>query len=190
MVTLQMELGEIIIIAIGLSLDAFAVSLGAGSVGRIGSHRGAFRLAFHFGLFQFLMPVLGWYTGIKIEPIVHKIDYLVAFLLLAYVGSKMIWESYKTEVHLKTDPSKGKQMVLLSVATSIDALVVGFSLAMLRISIWYPGFIIGIITAVFSILGIYLGKVIGDKLGRKMEFLGGLVIIAIGTRILLLHFYN
>jgi len=188
MVNLQMELSEILIIAAGLSLDAFAVALGAGSVGRIPGHRGAFRLAFHFGLFQFLMPVLGWYTGNRIEPYVTKIDHWIAFILLFYVGAKMIWESWKGEIHLRKDPSKGKEMVLLSVATSIDALVVGFSLALLRISIWYPGFIIGLVTAVFSILGIYLGKIIGDKIGKKMEFIGGLVIIGIGTRILLLHF--
>ncbi len=185
---LQMELSEIIIIAVGLSLDAFAVALGVGALGRIGGHRGAVRLAFHFGLFQFLMPVIGWYSGVKIEPYISKIDHWVAFSLLFFVGSKMIWEAYNTEVYLRKDPSKGKEMVLLSVATSIDALVVGFSLAILRISIWYPGFIIGIVTAVFSISGIYLGKVIGDRIGRKMEFIGGLVIIGIGTRILLLHF--
>jgi len=182
-----MELSEIIIVAIGLSLDAFAVALGIGSVGRIKGHRGAFRLAFHFGLFQFLMPVLGWYTGIKIEPFVNKIDYWIAFFLLFYVGAKMIWESYTMDEISRKDPSKGKEMILLSVATSIDALVVGFSLAILRISIWYPGFIIGIVTAVFSILGIYSGKIIGNKIGKKMEFIGGLVIIGIGTRILLLH---
>jgi putative Mn2+ efflux pump MntP len=182
-----MELSEIIIIAIGLSLDAFAVALGVGSIGRIKGHRGAVRLAFHFGLFQFMMPVIGWYSGIVIEPFVSKIDHWIAFILLSYVGAKMIWESYKAEAHSRKDPSKGKELVLLSVATSIDALVVGFSLAILRISIWYPGIIIGIVTAVFSILGIYLGKVIGDKMGRKMEFIGGLVIIGIGVRILLLH---
>jgi putative Mn2+ efflux pump MntP len=184
-----MELSEIIIIAIGLSLDAFAVALGVGSVGRIPGHRGAFRLAFHFGLFQFMMPVLGWYTGIEIEPYVKSIDHWIAFFLLSYVGTKMIWESYKAEIHSRKDPSKGKEMILLSVATSIDALVVGFSLAILKISIWYPGFIIGIVTAVFSIMGIYLGKVIGDKVGRKMEFIGGLVIISVGVRILITHLF-
>jgi putative Mn2+ efflux pump MntP len=187
MVTLQMELSEIVIIAIGLSLDAFAVALGAGSVGRINGHRGAVRLSFHFGLFQFLMPVIGWYAGTEIEPFVNKMDSWIAFFLLFYVGAKMIWESYKVEAHSRKDPSKGKEMVLLSFATSIDALVVGFSLAILKINIWYPGFIIGIVTAVFSILGIYLGKLIGNKIGRKMELLGGLVIIGIGVRILLLH---
>src|ERR1035437_7408557 len=111
-----MELSEIVIIAIGLSLDAFAVALGVGSVGRIKGHRGAVRLAFHFGLFQFMMPVIGWYSGIVIEPFVSKIDHWIAFVLLFYVGAKMIWESYKAEAHSRQDPSKGKELILLSVA--------------------------------------------------------------------------
>jgi putative Mn2+ efflux pump MntP len=100
----------------------------------------------------------------------------------------MIWESFKPAGEFRKDPSKGKEMVILSVATSIDALAVGFSLAILRISVWYPAFIIGIVTALLSISGIYMGKIVGSKLGKKMEFLGGLVIIAIGIKILLSHF--
>jgi manganese efflux pump family protein len=182
-----MLLSEIIIIAFGLALDAFAVSLVAGAVGRIGNHRGAVRLAFHFGLFQFIMPVFGWYLGFKIEPFVKNFDYWIAFTLLSYIGVKMIWESYKPVSRLTRDPSKGKQMVLLSFATSIDALVVGFSLAILMISVWYPAFIIGLITALLSITGIYLGKVVGSKIGKKMEIVGGLVIIGIGIKIIISH---
>jgi manganese efflux pump family protein len=184
-----MLLSEIIIIAFGLSLDAFAVSLGAGAVGRIGNHRGAVRLAFHFGLFQFLMPVFGWYVGFKIQPLVKSFDDWIAFILLSYIGAKMIWDSYKPVGEFRKDPSKGKEMVLLSVATSIDALVVGFSLAILMISVWYPAFIIGVVTALLSITGIYLGKVIGSKIGKKMEIVGGLVIIGIGLKILISHFF-
>jgi manganese efflux pump family protein len=183
-----MLLSEIIIVAFGLALDAFAVSLGAGAVGRIGNHRGAVRLAFHFGLFQFLMPVLGWYLGFKLEPLVKSLDYWIAFFLLLYIGIKMILDSYKPIGEFRKDPSKGKEMVLLSIATSIDALVVGFSLAILMISVWYPAFIIGIITAILSITGIYVGKVIGSKIGKKMEIIGGLVIIGIGIKILIAHF--
>ena len=182
-----MLLSEIIVIAFGLALDAFAVSLGAGAVGRIGNHRGAIRLAFHFGLFQFLMPVLGWYVGFKIEPLVKSVDDWIAFFLLSYIGVKMIWDSYKPVDEFRRDPSKGKEMVLLSVATSIDALVVGFSLAILMINVWYPAFIIGIVTALLSITGIYLGKVIGSKIGKKMEIMGGLIIIGIGLKILISH---
>jgi putative Mn2+ efflux pump MntP len=96
----------------------------------------------------------------------------------------MISDSYKPVGEFRKDPSKGKEMVLLSIATSIDALVVGFSLAILMISVWYPAFIIGIVTVLLSIMGIYLGKVIGSKLGKKMEIVGGLVIIIIGLKIL------
>jgi len=183
-----MLLSEIIVIAFGLALDAFAVSLGAGAVGRIENHRGAVRLAFHFGLFQFLMPVLGWYVGFKIEPFVKSVDDWIAFILLFYIGVKMIWDSYKPIGEFRKDPSKGKEMVLLSIATSIDALVMGFSLAILMISVWYPAFIIGIVTALLSITGIYLGKVIGSKIGKKMEIVGGLFIIGIGIKILISHF--
>jgi manganese efflux pump family protein len=100
----------------------------------------------------------------------------------------MIWESYKPVDEFRKDPSKGKQMVLLSVATSIDALVVGFSLAILMISVLYPAFIIGLVTALLSITGIYLGKVIGSNIGKKMEIVGGLVIIGIGIKIIISHF--
>ena len=182
-----MLLSEIIVIAFGLALDAFAVSLGAGAVGRIGNHRGAIRLAFHFGLFQFLMPVLGWYVGFKIEPLVKSVDDWIAFFLLSYIGVKMIWDSYKPVDEFRRDPSKGKEMVLLSIATSIDALVVGFSLAILMINVWYPAIIIGIVTALLSITGIYLGKVIGSKIGKKLEIMGGLIIIDIGLKILISH---
>ena len=182
-----MLLSEIIVIAFGLALDAFAVSLGAGAVGRIGNHRGAIRLAFHFGLFQFLMPVLGWYVGFKIEPLVKSVDDWIAFFLLSYIGVKMIWDSYKPVDEFRRDPSKGKEMVLLSIATSIDALVVGFSLAILMINVWYPAIIIGIVTALLSITGIYLGKVIGSKIGKKLEIMGGLIIIGIGLKILISH---
>ena len=99
----------------------------------------------------------------------------------------MIWDSYKPIGEIKKDPSKGREMVLLSIATSIDALVVGFSLAILMISVWYPAFVIGIVTALLSITGIYLGKVIGSKIGKKMEVVGGLVIIGIGIKIIIVH---
>jgi manganese efflux pump family protein len=179
---------EITIIAFGLSLDAFAVALCAGAGKKIKSPRGEFRLAFHFGLFQFLMPVLGWFLGIKIEPFIENIDHWIAFALLFFVGFKMIKESFReSETEECCDPSKGKNMVLLSIATSIDALVVGFSFSMLRIDIWYPGTIIGVITAIVSIIGIYAGKLLGTKIGPKMELLGGMVIVLIGVKILVSH---
>lgn len=182
-----MGLLEIIIIALGLSLDAFAVSLCAGAARKIKDKRGEFRLAFHFGLFQFMMPVLGWFMGLKIEPLIESVDHWIAFALLFFVGAKMIKESYEENEAESCDPSKGRNMVMLSIATSIDALVVGFSFSILRIDIWYPGIIIGIITAAVSITGIYAGKLLGTKIGPRMEQLGGLVIILIGVKILISH---
>jgi manganese efflux pump family protein len=181
-----MGFGEICIIAVGLALDAFAVSLCSGK--KIGNRRGAIRLSFHLGLFQFLMPVIGWYLGVRIAPFVQNVDHWIAFGLLLYIGLKMMKESFDGSEQIKYDPSKGKTLVALSVATSIDALVVGFSLAMVGIDIWRPAIIIGIITALLSIVGIYLGKALGAKFGRKMEFIGGLIIIGIGTKILFEHF--
>lgn len=181
---------QIIIIAFGLALDAFAVSVAAGAGNRINNHRGAFRLSFHFGLFQFLMPVVGWFAGLSLEPYVRKIDHWIAFFLLSYVAIKMMKESFSDEEGEKYDPSKGKRMVMLSIATSIDALVIGFSLAILNIDIWYPGFIIGVITASLSIFGIYFGKMLGIKFGKKMELLGGAVLIIIGLNILYSHLFH
>lgn len=178
---------QIIVIAFGLALDAFAVSVAAGAGNRIENHRGAFRLAFHFGLFQFLMPVAGWFLGLGFEPYVKNIDHWIAFFLLSYVAIKMIRESFSEEEGQKFDPSKGKRMIMLSVATSIDALVVGFSLALLNINIWYPGIVIGVITASLSIFGIYFGKMLGVKFGKKMELLGGVVLLILGAHILYSH---
>ena len=179
---------DILFLAIGLAMDAFAVSVCAGTKKEIRGLRSAFRLSFHFGLFQFIMPVIGWYLGFKLEPLIKSFDDWIAFSLLFYIGVKMILDSYKPVGEFRKDPSRGKEMVLLSIATSIDALVVGFSLAILMISVWYPAFIIGLITSLLSITGIYLGKVIGSKIGKKMEIIGGLIIIGIGIKILISHF--
>lgn len=178
---------EIVIIAFGLALDAFAVSLCAGAGRKINGTRGELRLAFHLGLFQFLMPVLGWLMGLKIEPLIKNVDHWIAFILLLFVGLKMCKESFENDESEECDPSKGYNMVMLSVATSIDAFVVGFSFSMLHLDIWYPGTIIGIITAALSIIGIYIGKRIGKKIGPKMEFVGGVVIVFIGVKILFSH---
>jgi putative Mn2+ efflux pump MntP len=185
-----MNFSEICLIAVGLALDAFAVSLGAGAGRKIPGYRGAIRLAFHFGLFQFLMPVLGWFAGVKIAPLVASIDHWIAFTLLGYVGFKMMKESFNHDDSIVHDPSKGKTMIALSIATSIDALVVGFSLAMIGVDIWYPSSVIGIITALLSILGIYLGKRLGAKFGKRAEFIGGTVILLIGTKILFQHLWG
>ncbi len=185
-----MGIAEILLIAIGLALDAFAVSLAAGAGRKIEGHTGAIRLAFHFGLFQFLMPVIGWFIGFQLEPLVKHIDHWIAFILLSYVGFNMIKNAFKKSDEIKGDPSKGIYLVILSIATSIDALVVGFSFAMLRVDIWYPSAIIGLVTASLSISGIYLGNILGIRFGKKMELVGGIILVCIGFKIFISHIIN
>lgn len=176
---------EIILIAAGLAMDASAVSLAAAAAGFAADKKAVFRLAFHFGLFQFLMPVIGWYAGIRFVSYFKSFDHWIAFLLLAFVGSRMIWEGLHPDTGSpKKDPSRGMTMVLLSVATSIDALAVGLSLAVLGVDIWYPSVMIGVITAAMSFLAIKIGIRMGTLFGSRMEIVGGLVLIGIGLKIL------
>ena len=183
------ELGivGIAIIAVGLAMDAFAVSLAAGASGRARGRRAAFRLSFHFGLFQFLMPVLGWFAGYHIEPLVSAVDHWIALAMLSFVGARMIRGGLSSRERLSSDPSRGWTLVVLSVATSIDALAVGFSLAMLRVSVWYPGLIIGLTAAGLSLGGVWLGRRAGSGLGRKAAVAGGILLILIGVKIVLDH---
>jgi len=176
---------EIIIIAIGLAMDAFAVSLGvAASRGNM-SFRPTFRLSFHFGLFQFFMPIIGWFIGYEIVDYL-KINIWIAFGLLLFVGIRMIISGYKDEpVEKRRDLTKGMSLVILSIATSIDALAIGFSLAMLKLDIWYPSVIIGIITAMLSLIAIYLGKKLNTQFGKYMEVIGGIILILISIKIIL-----
>ncbi|MFW6081844.1 MAG: manganese efflux pump MntP family protein [Desulfosalsimonas sp.] len=179
-----MQSVELILIAVSLAMDAFAVSVAAGTAGDV-SKRAVFRLSFHFGLFQFMMPVIGWYAGSNIAPLISAVDHWVAFGLLLFVGARMIHGGlYPDREKPARDPSRGMTLVMLSVATSIDALAVGFSLAMINVSIWYPSVMIGVITSAMSLAGIRLGRFFGKKLGPRMEIIGGTVLIFIGLRIL------
>jgi manganese efflux pump family protein len=182
-----MILAEIILIAVGLSMDAFAVSISAGTSGTVQELRSSVRLSFHLGLFQFLMPVIGWFLGSTVQSYIESVDHWIAFILLSYIGIKMIIESRTNHDKPKSNPSKGSNLIILSVATSIDALAVGFSLAIIGVDIWYPGVIIGIITAVLSFIGIKLGARLGKTFGKRMEFVGGIILIAIGIKILINH---
>jgi putative Mn2+ efflux pump MntP len=183
-----MSLFEILAIAIGLAMDAFAVSLGAGATAYAHSARARFRLSFHFGLFQGLMPITGWFLGITVAPHIASLDHWVAFALLAIVGVRMFRESFSDgETGFGRDPSRGATLVMLSVATSIDALAVGLSLAMLEVGIWYASATIGIVTGLLSLLAIRLGNRLGRRFGKRMEATGGVILIAIGVRILLQH---
>jgi putative Mn2+ efflux pump MntP len=179
---------EILMIAVGLAMDAFAVSLGAGASGRALGGRAVFRLSFHFGLFQFMMPVIGWFLGTRIAPLISSVDHWIAFALLAFVGVRMIRSGFDDCAEMfATDPSWGLTLVMLAVATSIDALAIGLSLAMLRVRIWYPSVVIGVVTGGLSLVGLREGTRLGVRFGKRMEVAGGAILTLIGLRLLLSH---
>ncbi len=177
---------EVVGIAVSLAMDAFAVSLAAGTSERTRGVRPAFRLSFHFGLFQFGMPVLGWLAGTSVADAVSGVDHWVAFGLLTVVGAHMVRSGLAPDARpRRSDPSRGWPLVGLSLATSVDALAVGFSLAMLGVEIIFPAVVIGVVTAALSLAGLRFGRRLGDAFGHRMELIGGFVLLAIGLRVLL-----
>jgi putative Mn2+ efflux pump MntP len=179
---------EILLVALGLAMDAFAVSLGAGATRFVNGPRPVFRLSFHFGLFQALMPLLGWLAGAFVASYIAAFDHWIAFGLLGFVGARMIRSGLDREGEcFEVDPSRGGTLVMLAVATSIDAFAVGLSLAMLNLNILYPAVVIGIVAAVLSMVGLALGHRLGCQFGKSMELVGGIILIAIGLRVVLSH---
>jgi putative Mn2+ efflux pump MntP len=180
----------IIVVALALAMDAFAVSVGVSlSLERITKLQ-TFRLAFSFGSFQFLMPLLGWSAGRNILNYIQTLDHWVAFGLLAFIGSKMIYDSFRRREispEKSSDPTKGFSLLFLSVATSIDALAAGLSFAVLHLTILYPAIIIGLIAFLMTVLGVKMGPVLGRLAGKRAELLGGLILILIGVKILFEH---
>lgn len=183
-----MDTITLIFIAVGLAMDAFAVSIASSAIiGKV-NKRQVFRLSFHFGLFQAMMPMIGWLAGRSVNEYIAAWDHWIAFGLLTLIGAKAIYESRHHDEsghnNHRGDPSKGFSLVMLSTATSIDALAVGLSFAVLDVAIWYPCLIIGVVTAALSLIGVMLGSRLGHKFGRKIEVAGGLVLFAIGLKIL------
>ena len=175
-------------IALALAMDAFAVALAAGAVLNPLTRRHMFRLGFHFGLFQSLMPIAGWLVGMTFQKWISAYDHWIAFVLLAVIGGRMIMEAFDEEKdRAASDPTRGLTMVMLSVATSIDALAVGLSLAMLGVSVWLPAAVIGVVAGVLTVVGMLLGRRLGDNWGKRVEVCGGLVLCIIGLKILLEH---
>lgn len=172
----------------GLAMDAFAVAAAAGIALRSVTPRHVFRLAFHFGLFQFLMPVMGWAAGTTFSHLIGAYDHWVAFGLLGFVGGKMLWEAFTDhDAKVRNDPTRGLMLVTLSVATSIDALAVGLSMAMLGVDIWIPSVVIGLVAGALTTAGLLLGNQMGARCGFWAELTGGCVLLAIGARILVTH---
>jgi putative Mn2+ efflux pump MntP len=176
-------------IAVALAMDAFAVALGTGMNLATLTGRHLFRLGFHFGLFQALMPIVGWLAGLTVQERIAAWDHWIAFGLLAFVGGHMLKEAFsaKDEHTAANDPTRGMSLVLLSVATSIDALAVGFTLSMLGVSIWWPALVIGLVAGALTVVGMLLGRRAGDQWGPRVEIVGGLILIGIGVKILVEH---
>jgi putative Mn2+ efflux pump MntP len=178
-------------IAFALAMDAFAVSIAAGIALKTVTLRQTIRLAWHFGFFQFAMPLIGWSAGNTVRTYIENYDHWVAFILLVLVGGNMLRESFQKheEKPLKNDPTRGMSLVLLSVATSIDALAVGLSFSVLDQSIWLPVITIGVVAALCTGAGIHIGRRIGasSHIGNYADMAGGLVLIAIGFKILYDH---
>jgi len=172
-------------VSLALAMDAFAVAVATGLTVAPITLRRIFRLSFHFGLFQFLMPVIGWYVGRELTSLIEGFDHWLAFLLLSFIGGRMVWEAlYGNKDEGKSDPTRGLLLVTLSTATSIDALAAGLSFAFLNESIWVLSITIGVITAFLTAMGMVFGSRIGSRWGTRAEILGGTVLILIGLRIL------
>ncbi|HET6845520.1 MAG TPA: manganese efflux pump MntP family protein, partial [Anaerolineales bacterium] len=183
----HMTVLEVLLLAVSMAVDAFAVCMAAGALPGTHGPREAFRLAFHFGLFQFLMPIIGWLAGTEMEVFIRDVDHWVAFGLLACVGGRMIYSAWQAEQRMDSDPSRGWMLVVLSIAVSVDALAVGLSLGLVGVPVIFPSILIGLVTGILSLAGLQVGAKAGQRLGPAVQVGGGLVLIAIGARILAQH---
>lgn len=182
-----MSLLELFILAVGLSMDAFAVSVCKGLSVRRGSMKQALTVGIWFGGFQALMPFLGYLLGITFSSLITNVDHWIAFVLLAFIGFNMIRESRSEEENESNDRFDFRTMLPLAVATSIDALAVGVTFAFLQVNIVPAVSFIGCITFILSAIGLKAGNIIGAKNRSRAEFAGGLVLILMGIKILLEH---
>ena len=185
-----MNLVTIIIIAVGLAMDAFAVSIASGVTLKEVRLSYALRIALFFGGFQAVMPLIGWLVGSSFSSYIAAFDHWVAFGLLAFIGGKMIYEStILKEAEKKTDPRKLIVLFVLAIATSIDALAVGLSFSFLDVTIVEPVIIIGLITFLLSFAGVYIGTKAGSMFENKIEIIGGVILIGVGIKILIEHLF-
>lgn len=183
------DLLSIFFIAVGLSVDCFAVALSGGVAARVRSWLRILRVAFSFGLFQALMPVLGWLAGRTVVEYIADYDHWVAFVLLAAVSARMFWEAFRPDEgrEKEIDITSWFLLITMSIATSIDALAVGLSFAFIRVDIAVASPVIGVVTFIATIAGFLLGRKAGDLIGKRAEIVGGVILLAIGLRILLSH---
>lgn len=179
-----------VLIGLGLSMDAFAVSVSNGINIKAEKFKNALEAGIFFGVFQAFMPLIGWAVGINLKSFISSFDHWVAFGLLALIGLKMIHESSKLKrIKNKTNLFGIKVLFMLAVATSLDALIIGVSFAFINVPIFTAAIIIGIITFTLSFIGVLMGNRFGAFFGKKAEIIGGLILILIGTKILLQHLF-
>lgn len=182
-----MEIIEILLISIGLAMDAFAVAVCKGLAMAKMNWKKAIIIGLYFGIFQAIMPIIGYYLGESFQGLVTSVDHWIIFGLLTLIGGNMIKEALDKEKKEANDNIDVKTMIILAIATSIDALAIGITLAFFEINLTLAVSLIGIIAFIFSILGVKIGNKFGEKYERKAEIAGGIILIIIGVKILLEH---
>ncbi|MEI8140130.1 MAG: manganese efflux pump MntP family protein [bacterium] len=179
---------EILLLSIGLAMDAFAVSVTSGIAIKNLRLKHALMIALTFGGFQAVMPVIGWLAGLGLQQLLCNVDHWIAFVLLSIIGGKMIYEAFQLDDAEKADnPLKAGVLLVLGIATSIDALAVGVTFAMIKVAIITPIILIGSVTFLLCLAGVYIGDACGHFFEKKIEIFGGLVLIGIGLKILIQH---
>jgi len=183
-----MNLFTILLIALALSMDALAVSIASGIAIKRLRLKHALTIALWFGIFQAIMPLIGWFGGIKLRDALSGMDHWVVFGLLMFIGVKMIWESFKIDpIEKNSNPLDIRILFTLSLATSLDALATGISFALLGIPVIMPVIIIGVVTFMVSFAGVWIGDKSGRFFGKKMEIAAGIILIIIGIKVLMSH---
>ena len=184
-----MSIFSLVVLAIGLCMDSFAVSLTSGVLMPCFSIKKTCKFAFIMAVFQGVMPVIGWLLGLGFRDYIEAYDHWVAFGLLLFLGGRMVYEGLQHKENDHFDPCNTRTVVGLAIATSIDALAVGISLSFLRVDMLESALVIALTTFVFSMGGLYVGKYIGSKLQKGAEILGGIILILIGVKICVEHLY-
>ena len=178
---------ELLLLSVGLGMDAFAVSVCKGISMKKMNWKKACIIGLYFGGFQALMPVLGYFLGSTFESVISNLDHWIAFGLLAIIGGNMIKDAFSKECDSFDDDVRFKAMIVLAIATSIDALAVGITFAFLKVNLILAISMIGVITFILAIVGTKVGNRFGDKYEKKAEFVGGVILILLGIKILLEH---
>ena len=184
-----MGIVELLLLSVGLAMDAFAVSVGKGMTLKRVQPRHALSAGVWFGGFQGLMPLIGYYVGRSFAEYVVSVDHWIAFGLLVLIGLNMIRETIWGDDEQQNSDFGVRTMLIMAIATSIDALAIGVSMAFLDVNIWFSAAVICIVTLIISAAGVYLGTMFGARLGSKAGIVGGLILIAIGVKILVEHMW-